>query len=262
MRVTIIDVTPAMAAKWLQQNTQNRPISVDRVEKYARDMAAGEWALNGEAVKRALDGTLLDGQQRLTALVKADVTVPMVVVEDLLPEVQDTMDQGRARTVADSLGIHGIKNAPVVASVGRRAWQWDQGNYKFSSQTSPTPAEIRAYIKAHETVHRSAEMAAQVRSSFRVAKQSVVGTAHHVLLGISPDDAALFFAQMTNGAGLEQGHPVLTLRNRFLTDKITGKRNPFHQDVALIFRAWNGVREGRSMARILHTAEEGMIQPL
>lgn len=262
MRITITDVTPELAAEWLKQNTRNRSISADRVAKYARDMLAGHWPLNGEAIKRATDGTLLDGQQRLSAVVEAGVTVTMLVVEDLPPETQQTMDLGRVRTLSDNLGINGTSHAVVVAAITRRSWQWSQGNLKFAAYISPTIPEMQAFLDDNPSILRSAELAVQIRSSFRVAKPSVIGTAHQVLLRIDQDAAALFFAQMLNGAGLEDNHPVLTLRNRFLTDKITGKRNPFHQDVGLIFRAWNGVREGRTMAKIAHTADEPMIKPV
>jgi hypothetical protein len=262
VKVEIVNVTPDIAAEWLKQNTQNRTISSARVESYARDMANGDWALNGEAIKRAEDGTLLDGQQRLTALVRSGVTVPMLVVDGLPMDAQDTMDTGRARTVSDALGIHGVANATTVAAVGRRAWQWEQGNTKFTITVSPTPSEVQAFIKANPSIHRSAEIASQIRTSFRVAKQSVTGTAHHILLKINPDDAALFFAQMANGAGLDTGHPVLTLRNRFLNDRMMGKKNPFHQDIGLVFQAWNAVREGRTMAKTQHTAEAPMVKPI
>lgn len=263
MKIEVMDITPGLATEWLRQNTRNRPVSTDRAEKYARDMSAGRWISNGETFKRATDGTLLDGQHRLTAIVLSGATLEeAVVISDLAPETQDTMDQGRARTVADVLGINAVKNASIVASIARRGWQWEQANFKFTSHTAPTPAEIRQFVTANPLVHRSAEIAAEMRAAFRVAKPSVVGTTHFILMGVDQDDAAQFFASFAHGAGLEDNHPVLSLRNRFLNDKIMGKRNPFHQDIGLIFRAWNGVREGRTMARILHTAEEPMIQPV
>lgn len=262
MKSETLEVTPDMAQEWLRLNVRNRRPSRERVEKYARDMEAGRWALNGEAIKRATDGTLLDGQQRLEAVVRANVTVTMLVVSELPPEAQDTMDQGRTRTVADVLNINGVVNAAVVAAIARRAWQWEQGNLKFGPAVSPTPAEMRAFIQDNPAIHRAAQIASQVRTSFRVSKQSVTGTTHYILNGIEPDAAALFFAQLGNGAGLDTGHPVLTLRNRFTTDRMTAKVNPFHQDVALTFRAWNAVREGRTLLKVVHTAEEPMVLPL
>lgn len=36
-----ITVTPALAAKWLTKNVNNRDVDGDYVERYAADMAAG-----------------------------------------------------------------------------------------------------------------------------------------------------------------------------------------------------------------------------
>jgi hypothetical protein len=129
-------------------------------------MSAGRWISNGETFKRATNGTLLDGQHRLTAIVLSGVTLEeAVVISDLAPETQDTMDQGRARTVADVLGINAVKNASIVASVARRGWQWEQTNFKFTSHTAPTPAEIRQFVTANPLVHRSAEIARSRKTS-------------------------------------------------------------------------------------------------
>lgn len=263
MHVQVTDITPATAKGILRGNTHNRPLRDKYVATLARDMTEGRWFSNGETVKVAIDGTVLDGQHRLEAAIQADYTLEDVVLVTGLPmEAQSTIDIGRTRTAADNLGLNGHKNAAVLAAVARRVWQWEQGNLKFNNTVIPTHTEIAAFVTANERIHRSGEIAAHLRSAFRPTKQSVTGTAHFILLGIDADATALFFAQLANGAGLGEGHPVLALRNRFLNDVSLGKKNPFHQDVALIFRAWNAIREDRTLFKVMHTATEPMVQPL
>lgn len=79
----VIDVTPELARVWLRANTRNRNTRERAVTEYARDMVAGHWNLNGEAIKFAYDGSLLDGQHRLRAVIEADATVQMLVVVGL-----------------------------------------------------------------------------------------------------------------------------------------------------------------------------------
>ena len=260
LNARVVTVTPQMAAELLRENTRNRNISDRVVESYARDMAAGRWVLNGEAVKVSVTGRLLDGQQRLTAVVKAGVSVDMVLVSGLPEAAQDTMDQGRRRSFADQLAIHGESNTTVLGSIARRVFQWDQGNTRFSTGATPTAAELAAVLDKHPSLRRSAEVGARTAQAFRATSGTVVGTSHHLLGRVDPEGKFLpeFFALFESGAGLPAGHPVLALRNRFVRDRMASKRVPFHLAVALFIRAWNGQVEGRTMDRLVQTADEPM----
>lgn len=254
-------VTPALAKVWLQRNEHNRNLRPSGVGDYARDMVAGRWRLNGEAIKFAADGTLLDGQHRLAAVVAADVPVLMLIVSGLDPTVQETMDSGRKRTTADALHLRGETNAAILASVLKRVWMWDQGDYKFNSRTGPTIAESAALLEFRPEIRRSAEIAARVHASFRYLPQSVVGTAHHVLSRVAPADAVWFFARLGDGAELTFNHPILTLRARAMTEAAERRRTPDERHMAYLIRAWNAVREGRELGRILYGPNDAMPMP-
>jgi hypothetical protein len=60
-----MEVSPTLARQWLEHNTCNRPLKPERIEAYARDMAAGEWRITGEMFKFATDGRMLDGHEPL-----------------------------------------------------------------------------------------------------------------------------------------------------------------------------------------------------
>lgn len=262
MKYNVLTVTPELAKLWLKDNTRNRNLNDKLVQDYARQILAGEWRVNGEAIKRAKDGTLLDGQHRLSAVILAGTPIEILVIEDLEPELQDTMDAGRKRTASDALAISGEANAAVLAAVARRVWMWDRGGLRFPSSPSPSTTELRHVLEQYPSLRRSAEIASRTYMTFRPTRQTVTGTAHHLFNQIDPDLTAEFFAQLGTGANLDAGHPVLTLRNRLTSDKMTMKKVPFHQGLALYIRAWNGRREGREMSRLLHTADEPMILPL
>lgn len=257
-------VTPVLAAEWLRLNTKNRNLNARLVNDYARDIANGKWVYNGEAIKRAADGTLLDGQHRLAAIVQSGTTLELLVVEGLDASAQDTMDSGRKRTTADVFSIHGETNVNVLASIARRVWLWDAGNLKFASTQRPSTAELKDVVDKYPSLRRSADIGTRTNHAYRPASATVSGTVHHIVSQI-PDaqaDVAEFFARMANGADLSNGHPILTLRNRLLRDKSAAKNVPFHQGVGLFFRAWNAYREDRSITMVIHTAEEPMIKPV
>lgn len=247
-------VTPEMAKGWLEKNSCNRPLNKRNVNNYARDMESGSWILNGEAVKVGFDGILLDGQHRLAAVVQAGVAVEMLVVIDLDPSTQDTMDTGRKRTFSDVLSIKGMSNATSVASIAKRMWSWDQGDVKFSGNIKPTTAELNAWIAANPSVHRSAEIATRTRKGFRAVSQSTAGTAHNMFNRIDPDDTAEFFARFASGAGLLEGSAILALRNRLMRDAAEGRRQGDMVKIGMMIKAWNYYRKGQPLSRIeMHT---------
>jgi hypothetical protein len=120
-----VDVTPEMAAYWLRNNFRNRPISDDVVTAYARDMLAGQWVFTHQGIAFNDQDQLIDGQHRLKAIIKANITVPMMVTFGLPSKIDgkemttmDCVDRGRTRSVADQLKIqHGISNASIIAAV-------------------------------------------------------------------------------------------------------------------------------------------------
>ena len=102
----VVSVTPVMATSILENNNSgNRNLNKNAVEKYAKIMRSGNWALTPQGL--VIDnntGNLVDGQHRLMAIRQTGVTVDMYVtyVED-----KDTfkfLDQGRNRDFSDISG--------------------------------------------------------------------------------------------------------------------------------------------------------------
>ena len=255
-------VTPELAKLWLSENERNRNLNTRRVTELARAIANGEWRMNGEAIKRAEDGTLLDGQHRLGAVIEADTPISMLVVQGLPNDTQETMDLGRKRTTADAWKLRGEINVNVLASVARRTWMWDSGNHKFGNHLAPTPGELRAHLDANPSLRRSAEIGSRVNGHFRPASATTTGIAHHLFHRIDQGDAAEFFARIETGANMDLGDPVLTLRERLMRDQANLKKVPPFVQIAYFIKAWNAVREGRELNTILQTAENHIPKPI
>lgn len=116
-----IVLTPGLAKLLLRRNKKNRNIRPATVTDYARDMAVF-WPLNGEAIKIARNGDVLDGQHRLHACEKADTSILTFIVGNLPPETQDTMDSGMRRTTADVLTLRDEDHSTALAAILRRVW--------------------------------------------------------------------------------------------------------------------------------------------
>lgn len=261
MQFELIKITPAAAEAYLASNTRNRRIVPNVVAGYARDMAAGAWAPNGEAIKIAADGTILDGQHRLQAIAQAGITVEMLVITGLDPETQKTMDGGRKRTLSDNLGIDGVHNSAVVASITLRGWLWDSGDTRLSRTVRPTQAEQRAWLEQNPGAIRAAEVASRTYSGFPAATQSISGIAHVLFSRIDVDVTARFFAGLETGGGLEEGHPMLLLRGRLVRDYMNKVKEPDGVKLALYIKTWNSMRNGEKPGALLMTAKNHMPIP-
>lgn len=263
MRVQIIDVTPTMADGLLKANTRNRNLTPKVVSTYARDMLRGHWAANGEAIKVAEDGTVLDGQHRLAAIVQSGVTLEdMLLVTELPAWTQDTMDSGRKRTTADVFKISGLGNVNVLASVARRAWMWDRGNYQFKNSETPTTADLKEMLEIYPSLLRSAEIGARTNSTFRPANATATGIAHHLFHQIQEEATAEFFAQVATGAKLDTGDPVMTLRDRLIREHAAPHPITATHSLALFIRAWNAFREDRKLSVIVQGPQDKMPMPV
>lgn len=244
-------VTPAVARRWLEHNTRNRHIRPARVARYARDMAAGRWEMTGEAVKFGADGSLLDGQHRLRAVVDADVTVPMLVVRGVAETAQSVMDTGAARRASDALTLHGKPHGHTLAAAARLGVTIDGSRTRTNDNSISNP-EVFAWIEEHPEIETAVERVhcGELKNHIAVSV-STLAYAYYRTAIVDYDAAEEFFISLATRANLPLGSPILTLANRL--DKIARERQKLPQMPALwlLFRAWNGWRAGESLNRLL-----------
>ena len=108
MTMAIEDITPKKAKEYLAKNIHNpRHGNMNRsvIKRYAEDMKAGKWELNGEAIMFDEDGYLKNGQHRLAAIILSGVTVRMCVIRGVSNDVM-IYDGGYIRTVAQITGAN------------------------------------------------------------------------------------------------------------------------------------------------------------
>lgn len=126
MQTQVKEVTPELAAQWLVKNKQNRNPKSQRIVVYANAMREGRWRLTHQGIAFDKDGNLLDGQNRLMAVVESGVTVPMLVTSGMSREDMPTIDMGAIRSAGDSLtilrGVERGKQRCAILRVLFTAW--------------------------------------------------------------------------------------------------------------------------------------------
>lgn len=253
-------ITAEIAELWLTRNRKNRPIRVTRVAAMTRDMQHGGWAYTGEAIKFSTDGTLIDGQHRLRAVVNSGATVKMFVVLDVPPESQAYMDAGARRTAADALAFKDEANSSTLAATARFAILFESGR-SASSRESVTHAEIIEWISDNPTVRR--QVAATARFSSKLdAKPSVFAYAMYKLTQIDQEMANAFFFDIVEMRTSGFGDPISTLLQRFRTARKQREKLSHKTELSFIYRAWNAYRTGTQLKILkVPTGDMDMVVP-
>lgn len=241
-----VTVTPELAREWLGYNTHNRRLRDRVVQAYATDMENGAWQWNGESVKFAEDGTLLDGQHRLAAIAQAGVSLPMLVVRGLPNQTQDTVDGGAKRKFSDVLQLRGEGNSSTVAAVVRRVAMWEAGSRRGKTLV-PTNSQMLATLEKYPVIRDLSLSANQVARNCGLPA-SIVGFAMWLLGQIDQEDAEYFFARLGDGQDLKKGHPIYELRRTVEdTRSVRGSRSEVYL-TAITIKAWNAFRAGNEIA--------------
>lgn len=255
-RASLVDVTPKQAEAWLASNRKNRRLRQRQVDAYARDMAAGNWQVTGEAIQFAENGDLINGQHRLTAVVQSGVTVPMFVVRGLNAEAMTVLDSGAKRTSSDALALTGHKHTALLAAIARMALTVSVHGYATVGKATFTHSEICEFIDEHPELQDYAALASAAARQID-ASGTCVGYAMWRLFSIDPDDAADFFDKATTGVNVEPGDPILTMVKRFAEARRHRETLGFEATLSIIFRTWNARRNGKTLARIPVSSRNG-----
>lgn len=259
IEVRAINITPDVAAHWLEMaNTHNRPLKAHTVTKYTREMTEGRWRpLIGEPISFSENGTILNGQHRLWAIVKSGRAQMMLVLGGLEMNTQDAMDAGAVRVAGQQLALHGWKNATGASATSRLLLQW-RGGGLFSDVYRPSTAEVVTFAEQHRDA-----LAAATATGIRVRKttpilvpvtSAVAFTAYEMALEnphrFTLEKTAEFFTALETGANLPTHHPILTLRATATRRAANKVRTSAARELFNVVRAWNAWRTGETLEKL------------
>lgn len=103
MRFEVVNVTPELAAKFLDKNDGNRKLREHRSAYLSRAILEGKWKLTHQAAAISKKGRLLDGQHRFRAICLANKAADMVIAYDVPDDVFSVMDAGMPRQMHERL---------------------------------------------------------------------------------------------------------------------------------------------------------------
>jgi len=235
----VITITPALAT-WILTNlaTRNRKPRAAKIHRFAADMKAGKWMLTGDTIK--FSRLLEDGQNRLAAVVRANVPIETHVVFGISTSAFDVIDTGTGRTNADILTIVKVPHARHVAQAVRWLMIYQSGNPQDRSQTF-TNAELYEFYQAHVDEDRMQEC---VVRALKVGRRVPIGSlaAHlYMFIGQKPVVAGRFAADLaTDSKGARK---LLNAIDRLKVAHFGRVKETIVN--ALIVKAWMAYCDGR-----------------
>lgn len=144
--LALVDITPGLAEKMLGRNLENqRNLKEPTIVKYVADMLAGHWKLTHQGIAFDSDGSLYDGQHRLTAIVRSGVTVPMIVFFGAGGQSQmKVIDTHKVRTVVDAAKISEIdvRSSHVTTANSMIRYGYPNGHYIATHMTHTAKLEF------------------------------------------------------------------------------------------------------------------------
>jgi len=144
MNIEMTTITPPMASIMLQKNTENRKLDNRHVQFLADQILSGKWQNNGQTIVIADDGTLMDGQHRLSAIVKANKPTKLGLCTGAPKSAMSTIDNGKLRSTTDILTMNGWPNASLVASALNFLHRFDHNQVLAFHKKMPNAAIIPA----------------------------------------------------------------------------------------------------------------------
>lgn len=244
MDLSIIKITPTVAAEMLEGNTEvNRPIRQLHLAKLVSDMTTGFWdANNGETLKFKSPkngdkyGTLVDGQHRLQAIIQSGKTFSLPCLIGVSEDAFNTLDSGSSRTFGDILQQKGVTSSNSIAAAVLAVEQFYRG--AFSIKTVSHRALLERWNE-HKSISDHGFQSARCK---KVLKPADAVFLSYVFTNIAPKRGREFIDLIANGGAPADSH-VHRLREKLLDLRIR-KATGFTYTtrayiVGSVFKCWN-----------------------
>jgi hypothetical protein len=232
MRVRTETITPERAADWLarSEDLNQRTIRRTRVERLVHAIESGQWVLTHQPIALDPDGRVLDGQHRLTAIVRAGIPVEALIAWDSDPATFGVIDTGVQRTQADALKIAGYHNTNVLAATVRAVLAYDMvagttNGFAHAAKQLTTADTLDwldtgrnrdAALSATNLGNRLAVALGRYGLKSAISAVPLIFRTHPSDVG--PDALAEFFERLSDGAMLAPYSPILALRRFFVNE--------------------------------------------
>jgi hypothetical protein len=241
--IGLVNITPALAAMWLQGKGKNRRITNDHVVRLSIQMSRGKWRVTGDTIKFCGE-ELIDGQHRLSAVVLSGATIQCFVAYGVQADVFPVLDTGRGRTSSDVLSTEkGATNIFALSASARVLYHIERKQDRLYTPLSNE--DVLEVVRAHPSLNDMVNLLN--KCSF--ARHAGITAPLYWIDKCNTNKAQTFIYGLINGVGLDSSSPIYQLRERLIRgcDGLRSTREGKRAFVALVFRGWQHFLSGRTM---------------
>ena len=252
--------SPKQAEEALGKSTVNRRLRDSKVLQYSRDMREDRWTSCPAPIAFDEEGNLIDGQHRLTAQVKTGTTRTWVVMRGLPVIVQQTIDTGAPRSLADLMTVKGVSGSRTTGAVARLCLQLETG--RVNQQTRDRVAssiEIMEFYEKNPEIEVSTTVASHVvKTGILNTAPSPLGAAHWwIAKHVGVNEATEFLERLGALTHEEEGSPVIALVKRLNDISRKGIRIEPRWVVYMVIKCWNYDVKGMKIYKINAMTRDG-----
>lgn len=253
-------ITPQKAQEYLAMNKNNRKLMSRVVDSYAQDLKDGKWIIGTSTICFDINGNLIDGQHRLSAIIKAGISVRMEVKRNLSEDAFKAMDIGKVRQPKDMFNIAGVSNYQNLSGVIRATLQFEQESFVRNTKRMSNPELWEIYNMMPDKYDEACKIGCTYYSQFKDISVSFWGAMYlHLTLTKkhSSEKVLRFFDELSDKISTENDTLRLfrkKLRNmRELSDSVS--RSPVF--LTLLIRTWNAWVTNNNRAKLPLQLKEG-----
>lgn len=237
-----IEVTPELAEAMLGKMSPNRHLRVGARDAYLAEMEANRWVKNGATIVFEEDGCLLDGQHRLRAIANGETSIPLLVVFGVNKIAMASIDTGIVRTAGDIAGLSGYANSRSLSSAARTHLLYKDRLLGRGQHRKVLSSEILSHIQNNPKLGEAASRLAGDQDLRNLIGSAGI-VAFFICSEIDSEDAAEFFARLSDGANLSVTSPIYMIR-RFLMNNKQRRLSPM-EVLETVIVGWNAFRKNK-----------------
>ncbi len=255
--IAIERITPKAAENMLAANKNNqRTLRPAHVAFLAAQMATGEWSATAEPLSITSNGTIINGQHRLHAIIKYGQPVKMLVMRGQPETDFHYIDTGiQARNAVDHATISGKANPKEVVPLIR--WQ---RNFELMGDPNITPPPHRRISEYqlqdwgyHHHWPQIEQAVTEIKAMGKPTKHITPKIAQwcmYQLSMIDNDTGRMYMKYLLTGAGAHV--PVMHLLRERIIDKVvtmraakTNQRGIAEEIIPMIAHGWWCINNGK-----------------
>jgi len=241
-------VTPEIAKTYLLASKGNRPLKKEKIKLYAKLMLEGKWRFANDAICFDIDGRLINGHNRLNAVIMANISVPMTIGRGFERDTIYVMDTGTVRGGSDTLSFVGASNSNNMAAAIRQVLYYDLGGRKTNLVTNN---DIVEHYLANQEYWDNIN-----NSAFRIvcSNQSALHAAKYLLARYHDKVIVDHFFNVLDSGIVENDNDksIILLRESFLKWRMNTKKGYLSSLIYIhktiqVFGMW---RNGQSVSKV------------